>query len=242
MSDSDEDMRISTAPPQEKKEVNPLSNGLTLDDASITETKALRPSPLEKGKLTPQFIEIFTGYLSKGVPMSACALYLGVTQGTAYKWFTDGKKELEEITPEQLAEAGDDPMSALSLKARFYIECCKAKAKPVTELQDMLYDRAFEAGKEWIATYILERLCPETYNLKYKIQQDVSANVSANVVQFQFIGGRDTRSDADLQFIDDQLNALADKYSERDLINVDDNGELIDVTPDTEVTHESNDS
>lgn len=242
MSDIEEEtMQLSTAPPQKKEETNPLSSGLTLDDASLTETKQFKFNPLEKGKLTPQFIEVFTGYLAKGVPMSACSLYLGVSQGTAYNWFKEGKKELESLTPEQIASV-DDPNELLSLKAKFYIECCKAKATPITELQDMLYDRAFEAGKEWIATYILERLCPETYNLKYKIQQDVSANVSANVVQFQFIGGRDTRSEEDLQFIDDQMNALADKYAERDLINVDENGELIDVTPDTEVSHESNDS
>lgn len=65
----------------------------------------------------------------------------------------------------------------------------KARAMCVVEIHDMLYERAFESGKEWIATYILERQEPEKYNLKYKVQQEVNANVSANVVEFKFVDG-----------------------------------------------------
>ena len=82
----------------------------------------------------------------------------------------------------------------------------------------MLYERAFESGKEWIATYLLERTEPEKYNLKYKVQQEVNANVSANVVEFKFVDGMNARPAEEAEFIQEQVQALKDKYSEHDIV------------------------
>ena len=67
---------------------------------------------------------------------------------------------------------------------------------------------------------MLERMLPETYNLKYKIQQDVSANVSANVVEFKFVDGPKSRSIEDQEFINQQMEDLKEKYSTNDIIDV----------------------
>lgn len=219
MSDEEQSLEVvSDTSEEKKKEVNPPSQGITLDDACLTEAKSALPKT--RGKLTPQFIERFSGYLSRGVPMSNCALYLGVSQSIVFKWFKDGQAEVDALDEEAIKNADGDIASLVSLQGQFYLACCEAKAKPVVELQDMLYDRAFEAGKEWLATYILERMCPETYNLKYKIQQDVSANVNANVVEFKFVDGPEARSLDELDYLNTQMEALKDKYASSDIIDV----------------------
>ena len=82
----------------------------------------------------------------------------------------------------------------------------------------MLYERAFESGKEWIATYILERQEPEKYNLKYKVQQEVNANVSANIVEFKFVDGINARPPDETEFITSQVEALKEKYKDHDIV------------------------
>lgn len=212
-------LEASTPPSEDKKkDENPLLQGITLDDACLTKAKSAVPK--ERGMLTPQLIERFAGYLSRGVPMSNCAMFLGVAQASAYSWFKQGQEEVDALDGQTIEDAGGDVASLVSLKGQFYLACCEAKSKPIVELQDMLYDRAFEAGKEWIATYILERMCPETYNLKYKIQQDVSANVNANVVEFKFVDGPESRSPDELEYLNTQMEALKEKYSASDIIDV----------------------
>jgi hypothetical protein len=77
----------------------------------------------------------------------------------------------------------------VSLYGKFYLKSSRARSECVVNIHNMLYERAFESGKEWIATYLLERQEPEKYNLKYKVQQEVNANVSANIVEFKFVDG-----------------------------------------------------
>lgn len=220
MSDSEQSLDISpdSSPDSKKKEENPLEQGMTLDDACLAIAK--RSGPIvgfgNTVKLTDKLIEQYVAYLERGTPMSACAMMVGVSQPTVYKWMKEGKAEIEGLTDEQLQSGDYIP----SMPAKFYLEVCKAKATPVCALQDMLYEKAFEAGKEWIATYLLERMCPESYNLKYKVQQEVSANVNANVVSFKFVDGPMARSETDREFIDSQLEALKEKYASSDIIDV----------------------
>lgn len=212
------DIAPDSSPETKKKEENPLEQGMTLDDACNAIAKRAGPVPNFGNhiKLTDRLIEQYTAYLMRGTPMSACAMMVGVSQPTVYKWMKDGKAEIESLTDEELQSPDYQP----SMPAKFYLSVCKAKATPVCELQDMLYEKAFEAGKEWIATYLLERMCPESYNLKYKVQQEVSANVSANVVSFKFVDGPLARSETDREFIEGQLDALKEKYASSDIIDV----------------------
>ena len=190
----------------------------TLEDFCLDELK--HGLPMENIKLSIPVIESIVSNVERGVPLSVCAMYLGLSAVTVGNWFRKGQKEIEGISAEDWENCDGDYSKILSVYGLFYMKVCKARATPIINLQDCLYERAFEAGKEWIATYMLERMLPETYNLKYKIQQDVSANVSANVVEFKFVDGPKSRSIEDQEFINQQIEDLKEKYSTNDIIDV----------------------
>lgn len=220
MTDSEQSLDITpdSSSQTKKKDENPLEMGMTLDDACMVIAKRAVP-PANHGnvvKLTDNLIDKFTAYLENGTPMSVCAMMVGVSQNAVYRWMKEGRLEIESLTDDVLQSPDYEP----SMQAKFYLRICQSKATPVVNLQNMLYEKAFEAGKEWIATYLLERMCPESYNLKYKVQQEVSANVSANVVSFKFVDGPMARSETDREFIQGQLDALKDKYASSDIIDV----------------------
>lgn len=208
---------------EEEKEKLNLAVTTTLEDFCLDELKHGRP--MENIKLSIPVIESIVSNVERGVPLSVCAMYLGLSAVTVGNWFRKGQKEIEGISADDWDNCDGDYSKILSIYGLFYMKVCKARATPIINLQDCLYERAFEAGKEWIATYMLERMLPETYNLKYKIQQDVSANVSANVVEFKFVDGPKSRSEEDQDFINHQMEELKNKYSSND---------VIDVTPDNQ--------
>lgn len=203
---------------EEEKEKLNLAVTTTLEDFCLDELKHGRP--MENIKLSIPVIESIVSNVERGVPLSVCAMYLGLSAVTVGNWFRKGQKEIEGISADDWENCDGDYSKILSIYGLFYMKVCKARATPIINLQDCLYERAFEAGKEWIATYMLERMLPETYNLKYKIQQDVSANVSANVVEFKFVDGPKSRSEEDQDFINHQMEELKNKYSSNDVIDV----------------------
>lgn len=202
----------------EKEEDKPIVMEGSLDDTCYTIAKNAKP--VERGKLNEETISRFEALLSRGTPMSQCALYIGVPITTVTKWYKDGQDEVDRIPDDMIIDSENGLESLVSLKGKFYLRCCAARAKPVIDLQDMLYEKAFESGKEWIATYILERMLPETYNLKYKVQQEVNSNVNANVVQFQFVDGIEARSEEDREYLHNTLEDLKEKYANNDIIDV----------------------
>lgn len=156
--------------------------------------------------------------MSRGISLNTACLYAGIAPPTGYYWFKKGQEEVENLTDEEIQNSPDGIEGLVSLYGKFYLKASKARATCVVEIHDMLYERAFESGKEWIATYLLERQEPEKYNLKYKVQQEVNANVSANVVEFKFVDGMNSRPVDEANFINEQVEALKKKYSEHDII------------------------
>ena len=124
------------------------------------------------------------------------------------------QEDFENLTDEDF-EGIDDIDEVLSPKARFYLEVNRIKGDMVIELQSGLQEKALEGGKEWIATYILERTEPEFYNLKRKFQADVDADVKAtNTVQFELMDGFMARPEEDREFISKEMEDLEEIYKE----------------------------
>ena len=84
----------------------------------------------------------------------------------------------------------------------------------------------YEPHNEWLMTYMLERLDPETFNLKYKATVANQNNNSGtqNFVQIQFINGLESRPKEEKEYIENALSQLQEKYADK-------NGELTNVTP-----------
>lgn len=208
----EETMAVQT---KEEKE-QPLTITGTLDEQCLQLLKNGKPT--NRGKLNYSTISMISEQVEHGISLTTACLYAGVQPTTAYQWFDQGQKEVEALTDEQIEQAPEGLEGLLTLKGLFYLKTCRQKANCVVQIHDMLYERAFESGKEWIATYILERQEPEKYNLKYKVQQEVNANVSANIVEFKFVDGVTARPADESEFIAEQVNALKNKYSEHDIV------------------------
>lgn len=208
-------MEMETTAVAEKKD-QPLTITGTLDESCMNLLKSSKPT--NRGKLDYSTICAISEQVSHGISLSTACLYAGVPPTTGLDWFNRGQEEVENLTDEQIQASPNGIDGLLSLYGQFYLKTSKARAMCVVEIHDMLYERAFESGKEWIATYILERQEPEKYNLKYKVQQEVNANVSANVVEFKFVDGMNQRPVEESEFINEQVEALKKKYSEHDII------------------------
>ena len=200
----------------EKKTEQPTDITGTLDESCISLLKSSKPT--NRGKLDYSTICAIAEQVSHGISMNTACLYAGIPPTTGYLWFQKGQEEVEKLTDEEIMNCPDGIEGLVSLYGKFYLKASKARANCVVEIHDMLYERAFESGKEWIATYLLERQEPEKYNLKYKVQQEVNANVSANIVEFKFVDGMSARPVDEADFINEQVESLKNKYSEHDIV------------------------
>ena len=199
----------------EKKD-EPLSITGTLDESCLTLLKSSKPT--NRGKLDLSTICAISEQVAHGISLSTACLYMGVPPTTGLDWFHKGQEEVEKLTDEEILQCPNGIEGLVSLYGLFYLKTSKSRAMCVVEIHDMLYERAFESGKEWIATYLLERQEPEKYNLKYKVQQEVNANVSANIVEFKFVDGMTARPPDETDFINEQVNSLKEKYREHDIV------------------------
>lgn len=201
-------------PDKEKEQPTQITG--TLDETCLELLKSSKPT--NRGKLDYSTICAIAEQLSMGVSMTTACIYAGIPPTTGYDWYKQGQEEVESLTDEQILASPDGIEGLLSLKGKFYLKSNRSRAECVVRIHDMLFERAFESGKEWIATYILERQEPEKYNLKYKVQQEVNANVSANIVEFKFVDGMNSRPPDESDFINQQVEALKEKYSEHDIV------------------------
>lgn len=187
----------------------------SLDDMCMDALKSAKPSDT---RLNRQNVEIIVENIERGISMTTAAMYIGISPSTLLNWFNDGKKEAECITDEEYYEADGNLEELLSLKGQLYLDITKARSKCIVEIHTSLYERSFEAGKEWIATYLLERQEPEKYNLKYKAQQEINANAHAKIVEFRFINGMESRNEEDINVIKSMMSELETQYSNSDII------------------------
>lgn len=200
----------------EKDKEQPTEITGTLDETCVSLLKSSKPT--NRGKLDYSTICMIQEQVSHGISMNTACLYAGIPPTTGYMWFKNGQEEVEKLTDEDIMNSPGGIEDLVSMQGKFYLKASKARADCVVEVHNMLYERAFESGKEWIATYLLERQEPEKYNLKYKVQQEVNANVSANIVEFKFVDGMNARPVDEADFINRQIDELKEKYKEHDII------------------------
>jgi len=151
--------------------------------------KAFRNSSIgSRNKFCVETRTLIENVLEKGVSLNTAACYAGVSPVTLRRWITEGLEDINNYTDE-MCNSGID----LSDKGKFAIECMQRTSKAVVDMNDGLWDRAFETGKEWVSVWYLERLDPDKYNLKHKSESniDVNANISSEV-KFSFIDGEST--------------------------------------------------
>lgn len=197
---------------ERKREKSDVQRILNIDELTFNDVK---DAVLENTHTFSKDVQdVIIECLAKGVSVSTASLFGGVTPATVYKWLKAGKDELASITEEQI-EAGLNLEDTLSDKGKFFLAVHKAKAKGIVDMHSSLYERAFEAGKEYVAMYLLERADPDTYNLKRKIENE-SKNESEErtAVTFTFINGRSQRSPEDMIVIDKNLEDLKNMWGE----------------------------
>ena len=186
---------------------------LPIDEALVKDMKAMNPKS-DKGLFREDILRAIYNALSHGVSLNMACNAARVPPALARKWLKQGQEDFENLTDEDF-EGIDDIDEVLSPKARFYLEVNRIKGDMVIELQSGLQEKALEGGKEWIATYILERTEPEFYNLKRKFQADVDADVKAtNTVQFELMDGFMARPEEDREFISKEMEDLEEIYKE----------------------------
>lgn len=212
----DEDFSPQDLKKADKSSKEPLlDTSGSLDDsfASIIKSAPVR----NRGRLNSAVIESIAENISHGISLSTASMYVGVSPSTLATWLKTGQEQVDALSDSEIELADGELESLVGIEGRLFLKLCRAKANAIVELHNMLYERAFESGKEWLATYILERAEPEKYNLKYKVQQDVSSNVSANVVEFKFINGPEVRPPEDKEFIDAKMDELKEQYKDHDV-------------------------
>lgn len=185
---------------------------LPIDEALVREMRTMDPKS-DKGLFREPILQAIYRALSVGVSLNMAANAARVPPALVRKWLKQGQKEFEELTDEDF-ENVDDIDEVLTPKAKFYLEINRVKGESVIELQTGLHEKALEGGKEWLATYILERAEPEYYNLKRKFEANVDADVKAtNTVQFELMDGFQARPEEDREYILEEMEKLDQQYA-----------------------------
>lgn len=183
-------------------------------------------APKQDWKLTDDTVDAICENLAKGVPIEACAACVYVTPHTLNRWLQKGKEEVCNLTEEQL-DSSDNILSLLSPYGKLFLRQAQAKGHLMVTIMDAIYDKMFEQHNEWLLTYLAERLDPETFNLKYKMEKmKVEAGAIApntqNFVNITFVNGMESRSPEEIDFLKNSLDNLSRKYGEKHMINVTD--------------------
>lgn len=146
--------------------------------------------------------------LEKGASLETAASYALITPNTLKKWLNEGFEEVSKYTDDDFAKGVE-----LSPKARFAMECMQRMAKATIDLGSEFYTRCFETGNTQYMMWWLERLDPDKYHLKKKIESDVNQNVDTHsVVEFKFTNGFSERPKEDQEFLNARLLNLEQKY------------------------------
>lgn len=199
---------LANARPTEDEESKNLNDYLNTQLRSIDTKCDLR--------LTDALIENISANLAIGVPFEACCQNAGVLPSTVKRWLKKGREEIENLTEEQLES--DDPRQYLTNYGKFVLRMNKSKSNMVVKITEAITEKMLEPHNEWLLTWMLEKLEPETYNIKYKtaIQQNNNVNNGVqNNITVQFINGFSGRSEEDQKYIADTLNALSDHYKDQ---------------------------
>lgn len=146
--------------------------------------------------------------LEKGSSLDMAARYAMVSPAALKKYIDEGMEEASKYT-EEMYNNGEE----LSRKALFAVECMQRMAKATVEMGSEFYDRCFESGNTHLMMWWLERLEPDRYHLKRKVESQNTTNINSNaVVEFRFTAPQVVRSDEDNALYEGRMRTLNDKY------------------------------
>jgi len=226
MPDADKPIRMTEKDLIKKQEVTEPVN---ISDSLVTMIRS--SAPKADWKLTDEIVENICHNLGHGVPIEACAACVCVTPHTLKNWLKKGQDEVCNLTQEEV-DGAENILDILSPYGKLFLRQAQAKGNLLATIMDAIYDRMFEQHNEWLLTYLAERVDPETFNLKYKTEMKKIDNTNVNTgtqnfVNITFVNGMDGRPADEVQFLQDSLAHLKEKYANK-------HGQVIDAESQSE--------
>ena len=221
MPDADKPIRMTEKDLIKKQEVTEPVN---ISDSLVTMIRS--SAPKADWKLTDEIVENICHNLGRGVPIEACAACVCVTPHTLKNWLKKGQDEVCNLTQEEV-DGAENILDILSPYGKLFLRQAQAKGNLLATIMDAICDRMFEQHNEWLLTYLAERIDPETFNLKYKTEMKKIDNTNVNTgtqnfVNITFVNGMDGRPADEVQFLQDSLAHLKEKYANK-------HGQVIDA-------------
>lgn len=226
MPDADKPIRMTEKDLIKKQEVTEPVN---ISESLVTMIRS--SAPKADWKLTDEIVENICHNLGHGVPIEACAACVCVTPHTLKNWLKKGQDEVCNLTQEEV-DGAENILDILSPYGKLFLRQAQAKGNLLATIMDAIYDRMFEQHNEWLLTYLAERVDPETFNLKYKTEMKKIDNTNVNTgtqnfVNITFVNGMDGRPADEVQFLQDSLSHLKEKYANK-------HGQVIDAESQSE--------
>lgn len=180
-------------------------------DLEIVEQFRATYAGLVEGKITPEAQITILNVLEKGVSLETAAAYAMVTPATLKRYLELGFQEANDYTQE-MYEQGIE----LSDRAKFAMECMQRASSASVNLTTEFYERCMEPGKEHLMLWMLERLDPNRFHLKKKVETNTNVDVNTHsVVEFKFVSPQMVRSTQDTQILNDRLDNLKRIYPDK---------------------------
>lgn len=159
-------------------------------------------------KMSDEVQILILNVLEKGSSLDMAARYAMISPAALKKYIDEGMDEASKYT-EEMYNNGEE----LSRKALFAVECMQRMAKATVEMGSEFYDRCFESGNTHLMMWWLERLDPDRYHLKKKVESQNTTNINSNaVVEFKFTAPQVMRSEEDNSLYEQRMKILNDKY------------------------------
>lgn len=189
----------------------PIARSKEPIDLEIIEQFRSTYAGLIQGRITPEAKTTILNVLEKGVSLETAACYAMVTPAALKRYLEEGFQEANEYTQEMYEQGVE-----LSDKARFAMECMQRASTASVNMTTEFYERCMEPGKEHLMLWMLERLDPNRFHLKKKVETNTNVDVNAHsVVEFKFVSPQMVRTAQDTQNLNDRLDNLKRIYPEK---------------------------
>ena len=188
----------------------PIARSKEPIDLEIIEQFRSTYAGLIQGRITPEAEITILNVLEKGVSLEMAASYVMVTPAALKKYLEEGFQEANEYTQE-MYEQGIE----LSDKAKFAMECMQRASSASVNMTTEFYERCMEPGKEHLMLWMLERLDPNRFHLKKKVETNTNIDMNAHsVVEFKFQTPSAVRPVEDTKLYDEKLGKLKQQYGD----------------------------
>ena len=188
----------------------PIARSKEPIDLEIVEQFRSTYAGLIQGKITHEAQLTILNVLEKGVSLETAASYAMVTPAALKKYLEEGFQEANDYTQE-MYEQGIE----LSDKAKFAMECMQRASSASVNMTTEFYERCMEPGKEHLMLWMLERLDPNRFHLKKKVETNTNIDMNTHsVVEFKFQAPSAVRPVEDTKLYDEKLGKLKQIYGE----------------------------